>query len=358
MKKTLLSMMLAASLDATAAKVALTPPQQASLGIDVAPVAAAESALSRPYPAQVRVPNDQLRVVAAPETGVIEALLVAEGEPVTKGQPLARILSPGLLALQRDYLEALSGRALAADAQARDRKLLDEGIIAERRYLESRAAFQQQSAVAAQRRQALVLAGMDETALQALEKSRQLGSSLVVRAPLDGVVLEQLATAGQRVDGATPLYRVGRLAPLWVEVHVPLEAAHAIKVGDTVGLVREGVNGTVITVGRMVHSADQGVLVRAELANGTAALRPGQFVEVRLAAAGADALRVPATALVRNAGKVYVFVQSGEGFDPLEVEVLATEGDDALLRAALPADARVVVKGTAAVKAAWLGGGE
>jgi len=358
MKKTALSLLLAASLNATAATITLTPAQQAALAIGVAPVVAADQAVSRPYPAQIRVPNDQLRVVAAPEAGVIEALLVAEGEPVKAGQPLARILSPGLLVLQRDYLEALTGRALAADAQSRDRKLLDEGIIAERRFLESRAAYQQQAAMVAQRRQALALAGMDEAGLKLLEKDRRMSGSLLVRAPLDGVVLEQLATAGQRVDSAAPLYQVGRLSPLWVEVHVPLEAAQRVNPGDPVQLVREGLSGKVITVGRMVHSADQGVLVRAELVDGNTGLRPGQFVEVRLAGGSDGALRVPAAALLRNAGKAYVFVKMADGFEPVEVEVLATEGDSALLRAELPAGAEVVVNGTAALKAAWLGGGE
>lgn len=358
MRTVLLTLLFGVSLNATAATIALTAAQQTALGIGVAPVSRADSALSQPYPAQVRVPNDQLRVVAVPEAGVIEALLVAEGEPVTQGQPLARILSPGLLALQRDYLEALTARGLAADALARDRKLLAEGIIAERRYLESQAAFQQQSAAATQRRQALVLAGMDEAGLQRLERERQLGSSLVVRAPLDGVVLEQLATAGQRVDSAAPLYRVGRLSPLWVEVHVPLEAAQAVEPGDAVQLSREGLHGAVITVGRMVHSADQGVLVRAELDNGTAGLRPGQFVEVRLTGGNADALRVPAAALVRNEGRSYVFARTGDGYEPIPVTVLVAEGDTVLVRGELAADAEVVVSGTVAVKAAWLGGSE
>jgi len=356
MKKTALSLLLLASLNATAATIALTPAQQSALAVEVAPVASADQALSRPYPAQVRVPNDQLRVVASPESGVIEALLVAEGESVRQGQPLARILSPGLLALQRDYVEALTGRALAADALARDRKLLAEGIIAERRFLESRAAHQQQSALAAQRRQALLLAGMDPAGLAALEKQHRLSSSLVVRAPLDGVVLEQLATAGQRIDGAAPLYRVGRLQPLWVEVHVPLEAARTVSPGDSVQLVGEQLGGRVITVGHMVHSADQGVLVRAELSDGVSGLRPGQFVEVRLASGGSAALRVPGAALVRSGGQAYVFSKTTDGFEPVAVQVLASEGDSVLLRGPLAAGAEVVVRGTAAVKAAWQGG--
>jgi hypothetical protein len=125
-----------------------------------------------------------------------------------------------------------------------------------------------------------------------------------------------------------------------------------------VQLLREGLSGRVITVGRMVHSADQGVLVRAELADGNTGLRPGQFVEVQLAGGSDGGLRVPAAALLRNAGKAYVFLKVADGFEPVAVEVLSSEGDAALLRGELPAGAEVVVSGTAAVKAAWLGGGE
>ena len=116
-------------------------------------------------------------------------------------------------------------------------------------------------------RQALTLAGMPEEAIERLADSQQMSAVLEVSSPLSGVVLEQLATAGQRLAASDPLYRVGDLSSLWVEVHVPLDALHNIAPGSKVELSQD-LSATVITVGRMVHGTDQGVLVRAEVREG------------------------------------------------------------------------------------------
>jgi membrane fusion protein, heavy metal efflux system len=71
------------------------------------------------------------------------------------------------------------------------------------------------------------------------------------------------------------------------------------------------------------------------------------------------ALRVPASAVVRNADKDYVFVKRAEGFAPLPVQLLSREDTHAVLRSddLKPGDV-VATRGTAALKAVWVGGGE
>ena len=208
-----------------------------------------------------------------------------------------------------------------------------------------------------QLRQSLALAGMDEQALAELAKRRKLSGSLLVRSPLDGVVLEQLATPGQRLEMADPLYKVGRLSPLWLEIHVPLEKLGATAPGS---LVRSNsVSARVITVGRMVHGADQGVLVRAEVTDGAQRLRPGQFVQANLQGPDrADLYRVPRTALVRSGKASYVFVETADGFSAEPVEVKAEETNHIIIGGSFAADAKVAVSGTAALKANWQAGAE
>jgi 2-oxoacid:acceptor oxidoreductase gamma subunit (pyruvate/2-ketoisovalerate family) len=204
---------------------------------------------------------------------------------------------------------------------------------------------------------AAVLAGMDEQALAALAKQRKLSGSLQVRAPLDGVVLEQIATPGQRLEMADPLYKVGKLSPLWLEIHVPLEKLGATATGS---LVRsDSVSARVITVGRMVHGADQGVLVRAEVTEGAQQLRPGQFVQANLTGPdSADLYRVPRSALVRSGKESYVFVETADGFSAEPVEVKAEETKNIIIGGSFAADAKVAVSGTAALKANWQSGAE
>mgnify|MGYP001819982069 CR=1 FL=1 len=224
MKMIIMTCLLLASGVLPAQALTLDAEQRAAFGIETAPVQLATETLSKPYPAKVQVPNAQLRVLSAPLEGVVEALLVAEGESVEQGQTLARVRSQGLLELQATYLETSTRRALASETLARDKKLYAEGIVAKRRLLESQSAYHELSTAEERDRQSLLLAGLSESMLNTLVREKNLSAVLEVKAPLSGIVLEQIATAGKRILVSDPLYRIGQLSPLWIEVHVPLNA--------------------------------------------------------------------------------------------------------------------------------------
>ncbi|HFE47678.1 MAG TPA: efflux RND transporter periplasmic adaptor subunit [Chromatiaceae bacterium] len=357
MKAMLLGLVLLASHPHAAPLVKIDATQQQVLGIRAIAVEPVSRAWGSAYPAKVRVPNAQLMVVSAPQEGLLTSLRVAEGEPVHKGQRLAVIQSPKLVEEQRLYLEAHSRLGLARAELNRDKQLNDEGIIAERRFLATRARYTQSRTEVQQRRQALLLAGMDENAIRNLERRHKLSATLVVRAPLDGVVLQQLAMPGQRVEMASPIYRIGRLDPLWLEIQVPLERLNGVSLGTAIKVEKPPVEGRVITIGSMIHGENQSVLVRAEVPNPDGALRPGQFVEARLAQPGDKmAWRVPREALLRVDGKTWVLVKRDGGFQPIEVNIGVEEADALIIRGGLHAGELVAISGTAALKAAWLEG--
>jgi RND family efflux transporter MFP subunit len=340
--------------------IPLAPEQQKAFGIALAAPGPAGETLTRRYPAKVAVPNRQMRVVSAPQGGILSALLVAEGEQVTAGQVLAEIRSPELIETQSQYLEAVTRLALAESELKRDQMLHREGVIAERRLLESQAKQRELATQVEQRRQILALAGLSAEAIDTLTRTRALSSTLPVHAPIAGVVLEQMVSTGQAVAAAEPLYRVAQVRPLWLEIHVPVDQVAAVRAGSRVLLPELGTEGTIITIGRMVHQEDQGVLVRAEVSDGTERLRPGQFVQAQLASSAEETgWRVPAAAVVRNAGAAYLFVAREGGFEALPVTVLAEEEKTAVV-STLPGgrlgpEDQVAVSGVVALKAAWLG---
>lgn len=339
----------------TPAPIRLDATQIQALGLETTPVQNADRLAGQTLPAKVRVPNASLRVVSVQLEGTVESLLVAEGEQVSQGQPLALIRSSQLLERQAAFLEARTRRVLAAQSLERDRKLYAEGIIAERRLLETQATYRELRNAEQRDRQALQLAGMSAAAIDELASTQKLNAVMTVRSPQHGVVLEQLATAGQRLSAGDPLYRIGDLSTLWVEVHVPLDKLGKVAPGDRVELPEQGIQGEVISVGRMVHTADQGVLVRAAVKAGAERLRPGQFVPARLTLdTSGRVFRLPAAAVVHNAGEDYVFVEQPDGFVPTAIQVLAHDGKEVIVRVELPEGARVVSRGTAALKAVWL----
>ncbi|MBK1681077.1 efflux RND transporter periplasmic adaptor subunit [Rhodocyclus tenuis] len=344
--------------------------QAKALGIETETLARAGAGLAAGLPAEVRVPNEQLRVVAAPLAGMVVAIDVAAGQSVKKGQTLARLASPALLGAERDYLQAAQAAQLATQAARRDEQLFAEGIIAEARVQATRSAFEQASVGLAARREELRLAGVSDTALTSLAQQRRLPSEVLIAAPMAGVVLEQTVQTGQRVDAAAPLFRIGRLSPLWLEIQVPASLAASLREGLAVNVAVSGAagnssaSGRIINVGRQIGAGSQTVTVRAQLDKGADRLSPGQMVEASIdvpvssgAPAAGDAgkvFRVAQTALARIDSLTYVFVAEGEGFRAQPVNTVGQAGDYVLLQSpALNAQTRIATRGLSSLKSAW-----
>jgi len=339
--------------------ITLTEQQQQMLGVSTEAIQSTETSWSPSHPASVQVPNDQLRVVSTPVPGLLEHLAVAEGATVSKGDVLAVIMSPAMLQQQSNYLDALSSLDLANTQMKRDRQLDKEGIISKRRFLETQSSYIRARTQVEQARQILELAGLDKTELDQLARDHKLSSKLKIRAPLDGVILEQMAVSGQRLEALDPIYRLGFLSPLWLEIHAPLEEVVQIQPGTRVEIQNPAISARVITVGRMVHGEDQGVMVRAEVTEKTELLRPGQFVQVRLAISGkGQQFRIPRSSMIRGQDKTWVFAQSPQGFEPKEVTVINEESKHLIVSGQLSDGEHIAVSGTSALKATWLEGSE
>lgn len=339
--------------------IVMTPVQQKALGITVAPLATATALTSNRLPGEIVVPLGQERVVSSAQPGLIEALLVAAGQSVKKGQPLALLSSPDLIALQRDYLQAETQLGLARNSYTRDAELFKDGIIAERRYLASKSQLEELTAVSGQRRQTLRLAGMSDAAIGQLQSSGVFSSRITVTAPISGQVLEQLVTSGQRVEAATPLYRIGNLTPLWLEIHAPVEALGQVAKGMSVIIPKYDAGGKIIAIIRNVNKNDQTMHVRAEITRNADRLSPGQFVEVEVAAEAQRGTQfsVPKNAVVRNGGASYVFVQTSQGFAARQLASVTEQAERAIIAGKLDGAEQVAVTGTVAIKAAWIGSG-
>lgn len=345
---------------AHAADIAMSAVQQQSLGVAVTTIGKNTNLTSRRFPAEISIPIGQERVVSAAQSGLIDQLYIAAGQQVKKGQAMAHMISPDLVGLQRDYLQALIQKKLAGKSQARDAELFKDGIIAERRHIETSSAYEETTAILAQRRQALKLVGMSDAAINTLTPSSGMSSGMALTAPMDGLVLEQMVTTGQRVDMGMPLYRIANLHTLWLEIHAPLEGLPFVKIGMPVQIPTLLASGKLIAVIRSVNKADQTLHLRAEITQGAEKLSPGQMVEADINLGGQSRyFSVPKAALSRQGKEAWVFVQVKNGFKPLKVKVISEQGEEVVVDAALKGDEKVAISGITAIKGAWLGlGGE
>ena len=304
-------------------------------------------------PARVLVPTAQMRILAAPVAGTIEMLAVAPGSSVRRGEALARMASPEALTLQRDALQAASQANLLQESLRRDETLFKEGLIAESRLQATRAAAAQAAAQAGERRQGLALAGV---------APGRIGGPLTLLSPIDGVILEQGAQLGQRVETAALIYRIARLSPLWLEAQLPVSRLGDVRIGQSVRIAGSDITGKVSALGRAVDTASQSVLLRASVERDAERLVPGQALEIVLAESGSPGLQVPSAAIIRYESQTLVFIETdgpdqGKRYQPRPVRIVQQGGDSALIEGVRPGE-RVVVSGSAALKAMLAGVGK
>ncbi len=327
--------------------------QVRSAGIDLARVEPESGPSEITLPGQVVVPPNQLRVVAAPATGLIEAIFVAPDERVRAGQAVVRLRSTELVEAQRLFLQAATEAELAGEKLRRDEQLFRERVIAERRLIVTRAEARAAEAALDERTQMLSLMGMSDGEVEALKRNRRIQQGLVVTAPMAGVVIGRAATPGERVAQAAPLLTVADLRTLWINIQVPLARAPALQNNARVMVPALGAEGFVLRVGRTADAATQSVLATAEMNVGAEALRPGQAVTVALQvrAAGQPQWRVPAGSVVRHRERSWVFLRTREGFLARPVQVVNETAQFVSIRGDLTPDAQVATRGMLALLA-------
>ena len=358
MKKIVFSLLLSYVLNAFAEdmQIKISPEQISNLAINVGPVEASQQVPLLSAPARVVVPGNHERLLSAPQPGFLTQLNANVGDSVTKGQLLAQIHSPELVALQQQFLTARSELNLISLEQRRDKKLLEDGVIAQRRWQQTEALHNSKAAMADEARQLLSMAGMSATEINALSKSHKLSSLLSVRSPIDGVILDRMVILGSRLDMQAPLYRIADLSELWLEINVPQERMQSLRIGDAVKVENTPISAKISLLGQSVNSDNQTMLARAKIEGKAPQLRVGQNFNVQIMQhLDQQGFKVPNPAIAHNAGHNYVFVRNVDGFVVTEVTVIGKQGEYSLISGPLNTEAQIAVQGAVALKANWLG---
>lgn len=321
--------------------IEVKPSQVQAMGLKTFQVIPGNAGASTRYPATVVVPAAQQRIVAAPLPGLVSSLRANVGESVRSGQVLAVVQSAQVQELQRDIQISSSQSALHVGVLARDEQLYKEGLIPLARLEMSRAQARESQTQQQERQRAAAQAGAS---------AHSSGGQISLTSPISGVVLAREAMLGQRVDQATPLFRIANLSQLWIELQAPAREAASIKLGHEVRVLGVDTPARVIAVGSTVDMASQTVLVRAALPPLTTDVRAGQAVEVELTRLAADVAAVPSAAVLTDADRSIVFVEAGPGqYRVLVVQHISASGGTTYVRG-LPVNSKVVVQGTAAMK--------
>lgn len=234
--------------------------------------------------------------------GRIESLRVAAiGERVRRGQLLARVYSPELLAAQRTLLQARENADDAREAGS-ERRL--------------RAAEASLEAARAELR----LLGVDARQVAAIEESGRAQETVDVYATASGTVRARYASEGDYVNTGDPILSLAALDTVWVQLEIFERDLPRVDVGAPVTVEIPGASETV--EGRLeflapeVNRDRRTVRGRVVLPNEDGRLRPGMYVRATLEVAESDdALTVSRSAVLWTGERSVVYVYD-RGLDP------------------------------------------
>mgnify|MGYP000527665116 CR=1 FL=1 len=260
------------------------------------------------------------------------------GDRVGAGQRLASLSSV-------EMAEAQGQMLVAASEWSRVQKL-GEQTVSEKRYSEAKIAYQQARAK-------LLSFGLPSTQLKALIEtgdSALAAGTFDLLAPRAGTVISDDFVEGEFVEPGRLLFEVADESQVWVESRVaPVDGA-AIAVGAKASIVtKDGARyeGSVTHVRRQVEESTRTVGVRIAVNNNDGKLRPGLFVQTRLAGSGtAKAFVLPQQAVIRTPdGDWGVYLETAPGrFKMTEVQV-EREIDGNVYVNGLTPGSRVVTQG-------------
>jgi cobalt-zinc-cadmium efflux system membrane fusion protein len=250
--------------------------------------------------------------IGTPVAARVTKLFPNAGDAVRAGQVLAELTSPELGRERAAYLSASARLALAEAALARKRGLAAEKIVPLREVQEAESSAGEARAALRASRVAIAAFGVEPPAD---DREGATSSSFVLRSTVTGSVIERTAVIGQMLDPATPAFRIGNLATLWLIVHAFERDAVRIRQGVSArlsfpALPGQDFDGKVSMVGRHVERASRTVPVRIEVKNRDGVLRPGMSATATLAVGdtGAAILTVPVASVQRVRNEWCVFL--------------------------------------------------
>jgi Cu(I)/Ag(I) efflux system membrane fusion protein len=218
-----------------------------------------------------KVAYDERRVrhVASRIPGRIEHLFASHvGIEVKAGEPLLSIYSPELVTALTEYRVALEARDGSTS------RAVHEGGF---------------GALAQSARSRLALWGIDDREIERLTASASGESHRVpVRSPISGTVIAKDAFEGRYVREGEDLFIIADLSSVWLTADLYEDDLAYVEVGDEVTAALKAYpdrvfKGTVAFIDPYLSEHTRTAGIRVDVANAGGGLKPGMFLEARLA---------------------------------------------------------------------------
>lgn len=234
--------------------------------------------------------SDESITVRPEVAGRVSAILFQEGQRVPKGALLIR------LDASVNEADVQQARANLKLAQSKFDRAVD---LAKSNFISSQARDEAENNLR-----------VGEAAVQLAEA--KLAKTRIV-APFSGIIGLRLVSVGDYVKEGQDIVNLEAIDPLKVDFRVPEIYLRQIQVGQVLevgldALRDKSYEGRVYAINPLVDAAGRAIVIRAQVKNQDAALRPGMFARVRLITSEhQEALVVPEQVIVPQGDEQFVF---------------------------------------------------
>ena len=265
--------------------------------------------------------------------GRIEKLFVnSTGENVNKGQLLATIYSPELVAAQQELLTTLSLKKSQPELY---------------------------NAV----RNKLKLWKLSDNQINKIEASGKVNENFPIYATVSGTVAMKIVEAGDYVKQGQALYKIANLKTVWASFDAYENQISLLKKGQKIKIETnaypdKSFNAVISFVDPILNTTTRTVTVRAVLENKNAFFKPGMFVDGMVSTTNNDlnnSITIPKSAVLWTGKRsvVYVKIQSEMPvFEMKEVTLGNANNDTYQILDGLENGEEIVTEGTFTVDAA------
>ncbi len=175
-------------------------------------------------------------------------------------------------------------------------------------------------------------------------------------APFDGIVIEKHLTLGEKHGDDSPVFTIVDLSSVWVDISVYQKDLPYVKEGQTVHISASGARltaeGTIAFVAPLVDEKTRTARARVVLENPDGEWRPGLFVMATIVLGDeSGAVVVPKAAVQRLEAGPVVFVDTGEGLEPIPISLGRSDATRIEILAGLTPGQRYVARGAFELKA-------
>jgi len=254
-------------------------PTAASMIEGAAPTAASESASSGTVRATGSTAPHRSSAVAVNGSGLLEKMLVQEGDFIQAGQVIARLDRSDSELRVRQGQVALEGAKVGLAAAQRERNRLarlDQGAAVSQAQID-------QAQTALEGAKSCVAAAEVGLAM-AVDANR----NRTVRAPYAGLVVARLKAEGEWITTMppSPVIMLAEVSPLDLQIDAPEYLLNRIRVGDRVvarfSSIGRTIETTVTRIVPIIQTGNRSFKIYSELANKDLAIQPGVFAEVEI----------------------------------------------------------------------------